>query len=662
MNKKTIIGLVLIFAIFIGYILWVMPTKEEMAEKQAKMMAYNDSVAAAKMEEQRLMDSIEAQQELLREARESGDSASLAAMQEGMGMFSGCVVNKPCAIKVDNGKMAMEFSSKGGVVKQVTIHDYTTYDSMPLVLITPSDSNLNLEIPLNDRHAPFVNTKDLVFRTYVNGKESGEDVDMTLGEGEQATLAFRAYANTDSNASGERYIEFTYTVTGGSHEVDFDVTLKNLGSEIQNNGYLTLDWFNRMNRQEKVDQSGKGSKNPNKDPEHNNTSIYYKPAKDKVDHLKMGRDSEKFEKSSLQWIAYKQQFFCAILMNDSSFLNAQMAVTTDKRDTAANYLCNMTSHIAMPYAGENDYNAKMGFYFGPSKYHDLHAMHRKFERMLPLGWGFFLTQWISRYAIIPVFNFLEKFSLNYGIIVIILTFLLRLVLFPLTFKSYQGSAIMRILQPEMKALNEKFPNPEDAMKKQQMMSQLQKKAGYNPMAGCLPVLIQMPIIWAMFRFYPASIELRQKSFLWCDDLSSYDSILHLPFSIPFYGDHVSGFCLLMFGIQFFYTWYTMKGQSAQMSMPGMKLMMYFMPFMMLFMFNSLSAALNLYYFVSLSLTMVQMILIRRFTSEKKVRAKMAAYDEKHKGKPQKKSKFMERMEQMQKMAEAAQKQQANQRK
>ena len=230
------------------------------------------------------------------------------------------------------------------------------------------------------------------------------------------------------------------------------------------------------------------------------------------------------------------------------------------------------------------------------------------------------------------------------------------------YKSYRGSAIMRILKPEMDALNAKYPKPEQAMQKQQQMMALQKKAGYSPMAGCLPVLIQMPFLTAMFMFFPIAIELRQKPFLWCDDLSTYDSILDFGFNIPLYGDHISLFCLLMFGMQFFYTWYTMRNQNMSGGMPGMKFMMYFMPFMMLFIFNSQSAGLNLYYLISLTFTMATMMLIRRFTSEKKVRAHMAAYDQKHangNGKPKKKSSFAKRLEEMQKMAEQMQKQQQN---
>ena len=659
MNKQSIIGLVLIFAIFVGYMFWVAPTKEEREKQMAEYQRKLDSIQLAELQEQQLADSLRAQQEALKAAQEAGDSATLAEMAANLGVFGANFHKESTVISVRNGKIDIDFNTKGARVDKVTVSDYRTYDSMPLVLVSPSDSNFNIELPLNDIHANAANTADLVFELYLDGKPyDGQREGIDVGEGDSIELSFRAYAMADSTEpTAERYVEFVYTVKGGDYKVGFDVRFHNLEGLVQDNGYLNMQWNNRMNRQEKVDKSGKGSSNRNKDAERFNTSIYYKSLKGKVDNLKFGKDSEKNVKYPVNWIAYKQQFFCAILMTDSAFASANLAVSTDRGDTAANYLCDMGSNIFLDYHGEKDYGVSMDFYFGPSKYHDLRAMHRKFERMIPLGWGFFLTQWISRYAIIPVFNLLEKFNWNYGIIVIVLTFLLRLVLFPLTFKSYQGSAIMRILQPEMQELNKKFPDQADAMKKQQAMSQLQRKAGYNPMMGCLPALIQLPIIWAMFRFYPASIELRQKPFLWCDDLSTYDSILDLGFNIPLYGDHVSLFCLLMFAVQFFYTWYTMKGQSAQMSMPGMKLMMYFMPFMMLFLFNSQSAALNLYYFVSLSLTMIQMILIRQFTSEKKVRQRIAEYDQKHKGKPQKKSKFQQRLEAMQKMAEEAQRQQ-----
>ena len=379
-----------------------------------------------------------------------------------------------------------------------------------------------------------------------------------------------------------------------------------------------------------------------------------------MDNLRLGQDKAKQVKTPVEWVAFKQQFFAAIINAESGvpFENADLEVRTNQRDTALHYLTNMEAQIGLPYDAQHTRWA-LNFYYGPTKYRDLRAMHRGYDKMLPLGWTI-ISKSISRWLIIPVFNLLEKFNWNYGIIIIIFTLLFRLVMLPLMYKSYEGGAIMRILKPEMDALNKKFPNPDQAMAKQQQMMALQRRAGYNPMAGCLPVLLQMPVWTAMFWFFPIAIELRQKSFLWCHDLSNFDSILDFGFNIPLYGDHISLFCLLMFGVQFFYTWYTMRQQPVGNQMPGMKFMMYFMPVMMLFIFNSQSAGLNIYQLVSISFTMTVMILIRRFTSEKKIRARMARYDAKHasgKGTKKKKSSFQKRLEEMQKMAEQMQKEQ-----
>ena len=443
--------------------------------------------------------------------------------------------------------------------------------------------------------------------------------------------------------------------------MDFDINFVGLADIIRSSNYLDLQWHNRMNRQEKVSAGNRGKGNRNSDRERYYSSIYYKAPTDDVDYLTMGSDKSEQVKTNLDWIAFKQQYFCAIITAEGEpFENADIKVETNSKDTSARYLTDMYAVIGIPYTPENK-EVKMGFYFGPTKYRDLKAMDRGFEKMLPLGWTI-ISKSISRWLIIPAFNFLENFLTNYGLIIILFTLIIRLILLPLVYKSYRGSAIMRILKPEMDALNAKYPKPEQAMQKQQQMMALQKKAGYSPMAGCLPVLIQMPFLTAMFMFFPIAIELRQKPFLWCDDLSTYDSILDFGFNIPLYGDHISLFCLLMFGMQFFYTWYTMRNQNMSGGMPGMKFMMYFMPFMMLFIFNSQSAGLNLYYLISLTFTMATMMLIRRFTSEKKVRAHMAAYDQKHangNGKPKKKSSFAKRLEEMQKMAEQMQKQQQN---
>ena len=647
MNKQSVIGFILIFAVFIGYMWWISPNEEQRAEMQRKA----DSIRLAQLEQ--------AYRDSLAAANDTAVVDVQAKSNVDLGVFTGSSMGDSTMLTVDNGLLSLSFDNHGAMVKEVIVQNFTTYEGLPLRLITPSDDNMSLIFATEDNRT--VRTKDLVFAPIVNGTRwSNGDTAITLGEGDSLLLQFRAYVDDSTSQNQERYIEFAYLIHGNSYQVDFDITFHQLDGIIRNTPYLDFEWQNRMVRQEKVDASSKGRRNRNKDPERFYSNIYYKPSNDDVDRLRDGRDSDEKVKTSVDWVAFKQQFFCAILMNDNGFANADLTLKANAKDTARNYLCNMYSTIGLPYEEGGNNTSHMAFYYGPTKFHDLKAMDRGFEKMLPLGMWVF-SKLISRYVIIPVFNFLETFNWNYGIIILVLTFLMRLVLFPLTFRSYQSSAITRILKPEMDAINKKYPNQDQMMQKQQEMSRLQKRAGINPVAGCLPLLIQLPILTAMFWFYPASIELRQKSFLWCDDLSTYDSILDLGFNIPLYGDHVSLFCLLMFAVQFFYTWYTMRNQSSQMSMPGMKFMMYFMPFMMLFLFNSQSAALNLYYFTSLSITMAQMILIRRFTKESTIRARMAAYDLKHKNGTQKKSKFQQRLEEMQKQAEAMQKQKNNRR-
>ena len=656
MDKKSIIGLVLIFGIFVGYMFWVAPSKEEMAERQRVY----DSMVLANVEAQRIEDSILAEKARIDSLAAAGDTV-LPGMQrkvQDMGVFNAAAQGEAQTLTVSNDRMTVEFNALGARVDRVVLSDYQTYDSNELVLITPSEDNMNLIFSTEDNRV--VNTKDLVFTPYVDGMRA-EAQEWNLAEGDSMTICFRAEIEGDSLATSKPALEFVYTVRGDSYEVDFDINFVGLQKVVRETPYMDFQWQNRMLRQEKVNSGSRGRSNRNSDRERYYSSIYYKTPKDKnPDNVGLGQDKQKQVKTNLDWVAFKDQYFAAIINAEGGipFENAEVEVATDKRDTAVNYLTDMRAVIGLQYDKSNP-TMHMGFYYGPTKLRDLRAMHRGYERMLPLGWTI-ISKSISRYLIIPVFNFLEKFGWNYGIIIIVFTLLIRLVLLPLVYKSYQGGAIMRILKPEMEALNKKYPKQEQAMQKQQEMMALQKKAGYSPMAGCLPILIQMPFLTAMFMFFPIAIELRQKPFLWCPDLSNYDSILDFGFNIPLYGDHISLFCLLMFGMQFFYTWYTMKQQAGTQSMPGMKFMMYFMPFMMLFIFNSQSAGLNLYYLISLTFTMTVMMLIRRFTSEQKVRARMAAYDHKHandKGKGKKKSSFAKRLEELQKQAEQMQREQ-----
>ncbi|MBO4586352.1 MAG: membrane protein insertase YidC [Bacteroidales bacterium] len=651
MDKKSIIGLVLIFGIFVGYMWWVSPSAEERAAMEAERARVMDSIVNA----QRAADSAAAVQAQLDSLAAAGDSSALAATTpkiQDMGVFNAATTGEARQITINNGKMSLTLNTQGGRVDRVVLADYKTFDQKELELITPSDDNLDLAFYTIDNRN--VNTRLLNFQPFVDNQPWTSNDTLTLAEGDSVTIALRAMLD-----SSESYLEYAYTVHGDSYEVDFDINFVGLSNVIRNTNYLDLNWHNRMNRQEMVSDGSRGKGSRNSDRERYYSSVYYKPPKDNVESLKMGSDDKEQVKTNLDWIAFKQQYFCAIITveGEQAFENADVSVSTDLNDTNRNYLTDMRATIGIPYSPETQ-QMKMGFYFGPTKFRDLKAMDRGFEKMLPLGWTV-ISKSISRWLIIPAFNFLENFIKNYGLIILVFTLLIRLVLLPLVYKSYKGGAIMRILKPEMDALNAKYPKPEQAMQKQQASMALQKRAGYNPMAGCLPVLIQMPFLTAMFMFFPIAIELRQKGFLWCDDLSTYDSVLDFGFNIPLYGDHVSLFCLMMFGMQFFYTWYTMRNQNFGGQMKGMKFVMYFMPFMMLFIFNSQSAGLNLYYLASLTFTMATMMLIRRFTSEKKVRAHMAAYDQKHAngtGKSKRKSNFAKRLEELQKQAEQMQKQ------
>ncbi|MBR5028246.1 MAG: membrane protein insertase YidC [Bacteroidales bacterium] len=652
LDKHTIIGLVLMFLVFIGYIWWTKPSKEEIEKQKAYQdsvyQAYQDSVASVEeaLAAQKLIDDSIAANDTVAQQNEAEKIRSSA------GAFACNLDSEPATISVKNEVLSLDINALGAKIDNVVLSEYTSYGDLPLDLIAKGSDSLNLVFGTKDNK--IISTGNLVFTPFVNGQKVSGDQQLEISGTDSVRIAMRAFVSgTDSASTGideERYLEFAYIVYGNSHEVKFDINFHGLENVLQDNHTLDLYFSDKLTRHEKhaTNKSGRS------DMERFYSSIYYKPTNDNADNLRDGTDGEEIVKSPLQWIAFKQQFFSTILIADSSFDNAVLRTST-QQDSNSRYLCDMESTIGLPFQLSKDYTIGMRYYFGSNKYRTLRNMDLGLERMLPLGWGFFAIQWVNRFAIIPVFNFLEQFNWNYGIIIIVLTLLVKLVLFPIAYKSYSSSAVMRILQPEVAKINEKFPKQEDALKKQQAISALYKKAGASPMAGCLPMLLQMPILFAMYRFFPASIELRQQPFLWAEDLSTFDSILNLPFNIPLYGDHISLFCLLMFAVQFVYTWYTMRQQASQQSIPGMKFMMYFMPFMMLFMLNSLSAALNFYYFLSLCITMLQMIIIRHTINEDKIRKRIELANLKNKNKPPKKSGFMKRLEEMQKQAEQMQK-------
>ncbi len=644
MDKKTIIGLVLIFAVMTAWMYMIQPSEEEKAEikrKQDSVLALQQKAneKAEKATTKTLTKSEELQQKIA--VAKSEDSTAVEAQKElddYFGVFSKAAMNPQRQLFVENDLLRVELNTLGGKIEQVYLSEYKTYHQDSVRFFTKGGNNYGLNLSLGSR---LLQTKDLNFEVFVNNKAYTNDAPIKVSGQDSVVVSMRIYTNQiDSVAKDVSYLEYRYTIKGNDYRVGFDVVSHNLNNVITDKSNLEFVWDSKLRMKEKD-----GS------VENKSSSIYYL-LKDEVEYLKENGVDDKKEENGIpiKWISYKQQFFSTALIatEGDGFISSTMQTQTEKGEKD-NYLRTMSSNISIPYDHEkNHYEYDMEFFFGPNKYAIISDYDLQMEEIIPLGWGFFLLQWINRFVIIPVFDFLQSFGWSMGLIILILTILVKLVLFPLAYKQFASTAKMKVIAPEVQKINEKYPKQEQAMQKQQAVMNLYKRAGIKPMAGCLPMLIQFPILIAMFRFFPASIELRQQSFLWADDLSTYDSIINLPFNIPFYGNHVSLFCLLMTIAQLIYTHISMKQQAQSQTMPGMKFMMYFMPIMMLFIFNSFSAALNYYYFISLCFTFLQMFIIRKTIDEKKVLQRLEANAKK----PLKKSKWQQRIEALEKQNQA----------
>jgi YidC/Oxa1 family membrane protein insertase len=644
MDKKTIIGLVLIFAVMTAWMYMIQPSEEEKAEikrKQDSVLALQQKAnqKAEKATTKTLTKSEELQQKIA--VAKSEDSTAVEAQKElddYFGVFSKAAMNPQRQLFVENDLLRVELNTLGGKIEQVYLSEYKTYHQDSVRFFTKGGNNYGLNLSLGSR---LLQTKDLNFEVFVNNKAYTNDAPIKVSGQDSVVVSMRIYTNQiDSVAKDVSYLEYRYTIKGNDYRVGFDVVSHNLNNVITDKSNLEFVWDSKLRMKEKD-----GS------VENKSSSIYYL-LKDEVEYLKENGVDDKKEENGvpIKWISYKQQFFSTALIatEGDGFISSTMQTQTEKGEKD-NYLRTMSSNISIPYDHEkNHYEYDMEFFFGPNKYGIISDYDLQMEEIIPLGWGFFLLQWINRFVIIPVFDFLQSFGWSMGLIILILTILVKIVLFPLAYKQFASTAKMKVIAPEVQKINEKYPKQEQAMQKQQAVMNLYKRAGIKPMAGCLPMLIQFPILIAMFRFFPASIELRQQSFLWADDLSTYDSIINLPFNIPFYGNHVSLFCLLMTIAQLIYTHISMKQQAQQQTMPGMKFMMYFMPIMMLFIFNSFSAALNYYYFISLCFTFLQMFIIRKTIDEKKVLQRLEANAKK----PLKKSKWQQRIEALEKQNQA----------
>jgi YidC/Oxa1 family membrane protein insertase len=635
MDRNQVIGIVLIAAILIGYMVFTAPTKEEIeAAKQEQLK--QDSINNVKEEEARQKatelaalenDSVNKPQLVATNDTTVADSTRENQLKEKFASFGEAAVGESNFVSIENDLLKLTISTKGGRPYSVELKNYQTHDSLPLLLFDGIENEFGMTFFAENRK---ISTNEFFFEN-VDGNSA------VVANKSKESLSMRL------NAGEGRYIEYIYTIVPGSYLLDFDVRFVGMDQLIsKNNSYIDLNWHVNMPGLEK----GKAWENQR-------SGVYYKHYQDEVDGLSETSSDDENISTKIKWIAFKQQFFSSIIFAKDAFLNAKLEQINNETDP--DYLKECKALFSIPFDGKKDETVALALYYGPNQYKILNNTHLEegddlnLKKLLPLGWGIF--GWINRFAIIPMFNWLGGFISNYGLLILILTVIIKMVLFPLTYKSYQSSAKMRVLKPQIDEINKKIPK-DKAMERQQATMALYKKVGVNPMGGCLPMLIQFPFLIAMFRFFPASIELRQKAFLWTHDLSSYDSILDLPFNIPMYGDHISLFTLLM-GVSIIIS---TKINGAQMQtgssqMPGMKMMMYMMPVMMLLWFNNYSSGLSYYYFLSNVITIGQTLLIRRFVDDEAVLQKL----QENKKKPKKKSKFQARLEEAAKQRQQIQK-------
>ena len=627
MNKNSIIGFVLIAAIMIGYTVWMTPSSEEMAQQQH----IADSIRTVQEQEQKeaailAQESLQNdnQSQISNEEQTTNDynpnsSDEYSDLKSKFDVFANSAIGTESVTVIENDIVKIEIGNKGGHIRTVQLKDFQTSDSLPLVLFNPETSKLGFSFFSNNR---IINTGSFYFQPSDESSHIEVHGDRTL------KFSMRLYAdNGEGVFDRNRYIEYVYTISGNDYMIDFDVNLVDMGGIIKQNA-IGLNWYADLRLQERaIDQF-------------NGSTIYYKFHQDDVDYMSETDDDEEDISTKLKWVSFKQRFFASTLIAKESFDNGKLTVVTQENTQIDKYLKSMSVELGVPINLQGNTNIPLQFYFGPNDFYKLKSYDLGLEGQIPIGWGIF--GWINQYIVLPVFSWLGGYGWNYGIVILVLTLMLKFVLFPIAYKTYMSSAKMRVLKPEVEELAKKFPKKDDAMKKQQATMSLYRQAGANPASGCVPMLLQMPILIAMFRFFPASIELRQQSFLWATDLSSYDSIYNLPFEIPYYGDHVSLFTLLMTVSTLMYTYLNNQMMGAQtQQMPGMKTMMYIMPLMFLGLFNNYASGLSYYYFLANIITFSQMFAFRYMINEDKLRAKI---EENKKRPPKKKSNFQKRLE------------------
>ena len=617
MDKNTITGLVLIGILLVGFSYLSRPSEEQLAAQKR----YYDSIAVVQQEQEALKLKTEA---ALAHAQKE------AAEKDSSALFFDALKGTEEKISIQNNLVDITLSTKGGRVTSALLKEYMLQDKKtPVTLFDGEDAAMNFNF-YNQKGA--IQTKDYFFEA-VNRTDS--------------SVTMRLAADADS------YIDFVYSLQPDSYLMNFEIKATNMAGKLANTGYVDIDWSQRARQLEK------GFTYENRLAE-----LTYKLAEDDVDNLSAASNDKKELEGKVDWIAFKNQFFSSVFIADQDFDKVKVSSQMEKQGSG--YIKDYAAEMNTFFDPTGKEATQMHFYFGPNHYKTLRALDsdrdEKWElnRLVYLGWP--LVRWINQIITINVFDWLSGWGLPMGVVLLLLTIMVKVLVYPATWKTYMSSAKMRVLKPKVDEIGKKYPKPEDAMKKQQEMMTLYSQYGVSPMGGCLPMLLQFPILIALFMFVPSAIELRQQSFLWADDLSTYDAFITFPFRIPFLGDHLSLFCLLMTITNILNTKYTMSMQDngAQPQMAAMKWMMYLMPLMFLFVLNDYPSGLNYYYFVSTLISVGTMILLRKTTNEAKLLAILEA--NKKDLKQMKKTGFAARLEAMQKQQEELMKQRQQQQK
>lgn len=607
---RSKIGWILIFVLLFGWMYLSMNENEKFMRAQ---QAYNDSIARVEQAEKK---AAEAANLISPEEKAIMDSVAMAAKSAALGVFASAANGSEQTVELSNSVVKLVFSNKGACMKSATLLKYKTYDGNPLEFFRDGEMSFNMTFPMANGFN--LNSSDLYFK--VKSQTDNSVVFSLVGE---------------ASAS----LDFVYTLSDDSYMVDFDVVANNCSSVFKPVANIPLVWKNQRRQLEK-----------GRVFEDRYTQMYYKDADD-VDYLSESR-TEQISVNNLKWVAFKGQFFSAVLISDK--LMGQSMLQSEKLSDSTVYMKNYMANVQVPF----DQSASFRYFIGPNWYKLLKSYDKdlsgddklQLKRIVPLGWGIF--RWINQILTIPLFNFFGSFIGSMGIVILLLTIVVKSILFPLTYKSYLSSAMMKALKPEIDKINKQYED--DPQKRGQETMALYNRSGVNPLGGCLPMLLSMPILIALYCFFPSAIELRQQSFLWAEDLSSYDAIVTFPFSIPGIGDHLSLFCLLMTVTNLLYTKFNMSmtdTSGAYQQMPMMKYMMYLMPVWFFFMFNDYASGLCYYYFVSMLITVIQTIMIRRSIDDEALLLKIQSNMEN----PKKSSwmeNFQKAMEEQHKMRES----------